>query len=279
MKTLFWETSRTAQEPYYLVNYESYRFRKIRNFHCHRDFAELFWITDGRCQHSIGNKKDTLTHGKIVFIRPQDAHGLEIKRGGGFSITNIAFHVETLDFLRNRYPKTANAFFPEFTSPNFSTELTTEQLQNLHSMAHELSISQQSKLTIERFLLNVFYELSPKNDLEVDVIMPDWLKKATVEIQKPSNFRDGLNAFVSIACKSPEHTAREVKKATGKTITQIVNEARIKYAAHQLLSSNKKILVIADDSGYESVSYFYKKFAEHFQLTPLQYRKNNRKLI
>ncbi len=105
--------------------------------------------------------------------------------------------------------------------------------------------------------------------------MPDWLARACREIKKSEAFREGLPAFNRLAGRSPEHVSRVLKKCTGKTPTQIVNEARLEEATHQLCMSSKEIIDIAADCGFENLSYFHRLFKQHYTLSPRRYRLAN----
>ena len=51
---------------------------------------------------------------------------------------------------------------------------------------------------------------------------------------------------------------------------------RLKVAAKLLLSTEKNVAVIAQETGFDNVGYFCRKFKEYYQMTPTQYRRNSR---
>ncbi len=63
------------------------------------------------------------------------------------------------------------------------------------------------------------------------------------------------------------------KKRTKKTYIDFVNEVRIGHACKLLLTSQKSILEICFDSGYNSVANFNRQFLKIKKQSPSQYRK------
>ena len=82
----------------------------------------------------------------------------------------------------------------------------------------------------------------------------------------------GVRALFELAGRTPEHVARTLKKHTGKTPTDLVNEARMAYASGQLQTTTREILDIAMESGFSSLSHFYALFRRTFGLSPHRYR-------
>jgi AraC family transcriptional regulator, dual regulator of chb operon len=96
-------------------------------------------------------------------------------------------------------------------------------------------------------------------------------------MQKPLNFFAGTDAIKRLACKSEEHICRSFKKYLKVTPTQFVNDLKINYAANQIRFTNKKIVDIAFDTGFENQSHFHRQFKLMYNMTPSEFRKANKK--
>lgn len=72
----------------------------------------------------------------------------------------------------------------------------------------------------------------------------------------------------------PSWLSREIKRKTGKTYTQLVQEKRLAQAAFLLKNTMRNIDDIALAVGYENVSYFHRLFAKTFDKSPKHYRDN-----
>ena len=66
--------------------------------------------------------------------------------------------------------------------------------------------------------------------------------------------------------------SREIKRRTGKTYTELLQERRLRQAAWLLDNTSQRISDIALAVGYENVSYFHRIFRAHFGLSPKKYR-------
>ena len=66
--------------------------------------------------------------------------------------------------------------------------------------------------------------------------------------------------------------SREIKRRTGKTYTQIVQEKRLAQAAFLLKNTDRNVADIAVAVGYENISYFHRIFTAAFGMSPKHYR-------
>lgn len=73
--------------------------------------------------------------------------------------------------------------------------------------------------------------------------------------------------------------SREIKRKTGKTYTQIVQDKRLAQAAFLLKNTNRNVSDISLAVGYENISYFHRIFSETFGKSPRQYRLQERTLF
>jgi AraC family cel operon transcriptional repressor len=238
--------------------------------HTH-DFAEVFWVDAGTGIQSGPSGRQALQAGDIVFIRPTDAHALE--SAGRMQFTNVAFPVDTYDWLRHRYPT------PWTDEPKPAIQhLEPGQLQRLTRAAEELFSAPRTRLSIERFLLDLLHMLTRQPLPALPAGAPDWFRRACVEIATPENFRLGAPAFARLAGRSAEHVARVTRDLLHETPSAVVNRVRLQHAARQLALTDAKIVDIALDCGLTNLSHFYRLFRRQFGATPQAYRQQQRGL-
>ena len=72
---------------------------------------------------------------------------------------------------------------------------------------------------------------------------------------------------------SEGHFCRLFKKYTFKTPVQYVNRVRLSAAMELLLESDRKVLDVALDTGFNSLSYFIGVFKESMGCTPTEFRR------
>jgi len=76
---------------------------------------------------------------------------------------------------------------------------------------------------------------------------------------------------------SGDHLSRIFRAYTGKIITDYINEIRVKNAAEMLVETDRTIIEISFDSGFNSVRTFNRVFADYMKINPTQYRVMKRR--
>ncbi|AHF91674.1 AraC family transcriptional regulator [Opitutaceae bacterium TAV5] len=260
-------------------------------------FHEVFWVEEGEGVHVINGEQRRLFPGLLVLIRREDSHGFSAARKGPgefVRFANFAFACELWERLRRRHfpevrmrgrgRRTAGGggnssgnsegerWFAEPDHRKREFELDAAQVERLRAMAHDLDAGARDALSAEAFLSGVMALLV--NARHSRQALPEWLAVACKRIQEPEHFRGGTAELARLAGRSPEHVAREVQRLLKKTPTDVLNEARMTYAAHELNTTSREIIDIAADCGLENLGHFYKIFRRRFGVTPHRYRKH-----
>jgi two-component system response regulator YesN len=92
-----------------------------------------------------------------------------------------------------------------------------------------------------------------------------------------SDFSDsGLctNALSSRFCISSGYLSAAYKKAFGVTISKYIISLRMKHAAELLQSTQLPVADIAENCGFNNLSYFMRMFKRYYGRTPTEYRKH-----
>ncbi|OGF50612.1 MAG: hypothetical protein A2231_09845 [Candidatus Firestonebacteria bacterium RIFOXYA2_FULL_40_8] len=84
-----------------------------------------------------------------------------------------------------------------------------------------------------------------------------------------------VNNLSMLCGMSTRNFTRKFTEVTGKPPMIYVNEIRIAMAKTELLSTNKKIIEIAFDNGFASISNFGKSFIKQTGFSPRHFKKNN----
>jgi len=66
--------------------------------------------------------------------------------------------------------------------------------------------------------------------------------------------------------------SKEIKKRTGKTYTDLVQNKRLSTAAYLLTATSKTVMDIALEVGYDNISYFHRIFQSRYGVSPKKYR-------
>lgn len=114
--------------------------------------------------------------------------------------------------------------------------------------------------------LKIEYEPVKKEEKKLDVIT--FISSNYMRPEMGSNFiRDSLGI-------SESKVTSEVKKDTGLTLKQFINQLRIEEAKRLLKNSDLRINEIAYKVGYDNVTHFNRTFKSMTDLSPSNYRKN-----
>jgi AraC-like DNA-binding protein len=84
-----------------------------------------------------------------------------------------------------------------------------------------------------------------------------------------------LHSLAQLHAMSPGYLSTLFKKEIGKTLTDYVNERRMKHGAQLLTTTNLQVQTIAQYCGMSDVNYFSKTFKRYYEHTPSEYRKLN----
>jgi AraC family cel operon transcriptional repressor len=104
--------------------------------------------------------------------------------------------------------------------------------------------------------------------------MPVWFRWLSLEMLKKENFVEGLPKMHNLSQKTIEHMTRVCRKCLNKTPTQYINEIRIAHSAQLLISTNKKVVDICYDVGFDNLSNYYHLFNKIYGMSPVMLRKN-----
>jgi AraC-like DNA-binding protein len=87
------------------------------------------------------------------------------------------------------------------------------------------------------------------------------------------NYQNASLSSIAAALHYDIHwLSREIKRKTGKTFTELLQEKRLLQTEYLLANSNMKISDIASSVGYNNTNYFFTIFEKHFGMSPKKYR-------
>ncbi len=272
---MLWDKIATADTVSHIACYRMINGNSTR-MHSH-DFVELFWGIEGHANHEINGTTSVIGEKELFFIRSEDIHNIYIAGNGNYCLNNLAFHRDIINELSQRYEST---ILDRWNSREEKTvikyQLTQPLFQWLNAKVRDVFSYRHSRLTLDFFLINLIYELEKQEKSPFPENCPEWLNKVYREAFKPEVFRQGPMIFSKLSGYTQEHVARELKKYTAKTPTEILNEARLQHSAMLLITSSDSISDISYDCGYQSLSYFFSAFKRRFGTTPRHYRNRNK---
>lgn len=269
-------------DPSAEIHYAFHRNLKDITVPHYHDFYELFIITKGSVVHKINGRKELLTEGTLVFIRPEDRHYYEKSESEVCELVNLAFPERAISGL---FSYLGEGFMPErllkAESPPYvlltgsEKNFVLEKLEQLNILPRKNKEEIKTKLRI--LLLEIFTRYFPLESLEKKSSIPDWLSSLCTMMQEKENFSRGLPVLQELSQRSSEHLCRVFKKYFSITPTEFINDLRLNYAANVLSSTDLEIIDISSRAGFENLSHFYHLFKEKYNVSPGEFRKLHKK--
>lgn len=106
------------------------------------------------------------------------------------------------------------------------------------------------------------------------------MRKYSPPVQKTITYIDydltadlSLHTLAEKQNVSPSYFSALFKQETGQTLTDHVNQKRVRFAMHLLGSTMLQIQTVAQHSGFADMNYFSKVFKKYTGKTPSEYRK------
>lgn len=282
----------TARRPIAGIHFDTEKdnispgpFTVERHWH---DTVEILHIVKGEFSFEINLENYLLKAGDICFLNPEDLH--QITGHGPSTIHDVLiFDPRILDFT---YPdeleeETVAPFLararnlPHVIHPEnagYRTILTL--FQRLSALTSEKPSGWYilCKLT----LLGLFHAMS-ENQLFVtaqasmsasDKIKIDRYKKLVSYIEAHYPEPVTLEELGSVVSCNTQYLCHFFKEITGTSPIQYLIGVRLEHACSLLLETEKPILEIGLDCGFDNASYFIRKFRQRKGCTPKEYRRN-----
>ena len=252
-------------------------FKSGENYGLHtHDFYEFVIVKEGRLKQTLNSKAEELGKYTLCLIKPDDIHSIsnpskkEDVKIINFAVTTVAINKASkflgISFRKNILHKVKIPI----DDWNYILHKITE-LQTIHQSNKEQFIN----LFVDNLIVTLLTILISKTEVEEKSI-PLWLRNSYKEMYRSKNFLIGLSRFIELSKKSQEHINRSMKKYYGTTPTAFINLLRLQYATQLLTSTDRSILSIIYDSGFENVSHFSKLFKKQYGVTPRIYRRRNK---
>ena len=254
------------------------------------DEMEIIYIKKGTGAITVDFKSYVVTEGTIALILPGRLHGIEQYMQESMEYENIIFHPGIL------ISKKADTSNTEFLAPLLSGALSVPLLYQPGSPCYaeiaacidandEISRTNPPgyQFFIKSQLFMLFYILFNKCLLKEPAKRDHKsLEKMKLILKYLENHYMERITIADISAEvglSQSHFMKYFKNTMGTSFIEYLNEYRLTMASRLLISSESSILAIAEEVGYENLSYFNRTFKKRFGMTPRDYRKQSTKQL
>lgn len=240
--------------------------------HRHEDYYEITIVISGVYTHTYKSNNVTITPGTLLLMGPRSEHQLYTEP---LQATFFAICIREdyfLTFLKQHFPEFAGNALPKCTT----VHLDTTDFGYLEQLGRQMSVAKPSLYVADMItyltLVNVFYK---KNLPSKKTALP--VQRIIEILNEPSNLNMPMNNLYAAVGKPVPVLLKAFKEQTGYTIVGYRNMKKMEFAANMLRNTDKKVIDIAFELHFESLSYFLRSFKKEFGITPTEYRKAHKK--
>jgi AraC-like DNA-binding protein len=253
---------------------------------CHwHEELELFKVLKGAFRFQIASQYFEVTEGELLFINSGELHSAMAEHDGDFAYSAVVFSPDMLEGSAN------DKIQMEYLSPLLKGQLAvqrlfqqkTQQERNLQNYFDQIYSLLEEKPTAYEIALKayLFFILGELIRTGSTPVRGDGMKDTAAESIKnvieymQGNYQTNITiTMLAQRCSvSPGHFCRMFKRYTMKTPVEYINCFRLSKAAQMLETTDRKVLDIALDCGFNSLSYFINIFHENVGCTPSDFRK------
>lgn len=253
--------------------------------HWHNDM-EIIYIKKGRGQVSVDLTPYQVREGEIVLVAPGQLHGIRRLEDFRMEYENILFRLDML------MPATGDICSERFLSPLLHNRLTlpthlsaasrayTEVAGCLDKLDRLSSLREPAAaLGIKGTLFDLFYRLfslckeepAPQRSSRSLEYIKRILKHVETSYQNPLSVAD----MAKLCGYSASHFMKFFKQNMGQSFTVYLNDYRLTMAARLLSVSEDTVAAVAQEAGFENLSYFNRAFKRKYGVTPTAYRRES----
>lgn len=250
--------------------------------HLH-DYVEVVYMCQGQTTHVVNGKTIPLEPGDLLFMNQSATHEIYRAEERDIAVNFIIFP----DFFTSPLSELGEEETP---LRRFLVDCLCGQNASagyLHFRASSLPVVQN---LVENLLWTLLSEMSNKRRiLQMTMALLFLQLCGHTEVLETKDLDDAIvikvlhyietnyvqGSLQNLSLQIHHDMAwlsREIKRKTGKTYTELVQEKRLKQAAFLLRSTNRTIVEISEAVGYENISYFHRIFTAAYRTTPGKYR-------
>ncbi|WP_456313263.1 AraC family transcriptional regulator [Pseudomonas shirazensis] len=250
--------------------------------HYHPEF-EINFIQNGKgVKRVVGDNIEEIDNVELVLIGPNLYHGWELNKCTSKKIHEITiqFHNDLFheSLLSRRIMNPIRDMFNRSIHGILFSKKVTEEL-----MPRLVKLSKLDGMDYFLEITSLLYDLAnSRNQRLLSTYTVDYdtfddydkMKVVYEYVQKHFAEKITLEDVANVASMSIISFNRFIKKRTGKTFVNYINDIRIGYAARWLVEKDMSVSEVAFKSGFNNIANFNRSFKAIKNCTPSQYRED-----
>lgn len=284
MKELLEEMRRSMDESFFIGIFQDHIDTSA--WHYHQEF-ELSFITEGSGKRIVGDSIEEFYPGDLIFIGPRIphvwfSHETSPRQHSGRTLESVYL------LFNNEVLPEALVHLPEFTHIRKAIRHSERGIRITGETLNEVSRLMLQLPYLDRLKrLMYFYEimhLIGRGDTFSYLASESYVRSkfettntriGRIHEYMMKNYHEEINLeeIAGIVHMAPSSVCRFFKSSTGMTIFEYLNKIKIDYSCQLLLNSDRSVVNISYDCGFNNLSHFNKQFKKFIGKTPSQFRK------
>lgn len=250
--------------------------------HTH-DYVEVIYMCRGETVHTVNDTGITLKQGELLFLNQHAVHAVARAEEWDVAVNFIvlpSFFGESLAALGEAETPLrrflVDALCGRSDGPDHLHFRVSEvvPVQNLveNLLFALLEESPVRRSTAQMTMTLLFLQLLGQTDR---LVYEDRTQAVLVQVLSyiEEHYATGsLGEAAGLLHYDLYHLSREIKRLTGKTYTELVQDKRLAQACFLLRTTTRNVDEIARAVGYENMGYFHRIFRAAFGMSPREYR-------
>ncbi|HRI21971.1 MAG TPA: helix-turn-helix transcriptional regulator [Panacibacter sp.] len=242
------------------------------------DFFFIIALDKGNGIHEIDFTTYEVFDNSVFFMRPGQVHQLQLKADAtGYIVEyNIEFYHPKDKLSAQRVRKASNKNYCKLEINRFKKLLDTLTYIYQEYTAKEEGFREVIKANLDIFFIE-FIRQSPNpngTSTNVNPYTQDRLEEFLELLETHITTQKRVSQYTDLMNLSPYQLNEITKAIMGKTASELINEHIVLEAKRNLLATSNQIKDIADQLGYEDVSYFIRFFKKQTGFSPEAFRHN-----
>ncbi len=261
------------------------------DFPQHRhDYIEMIYMCCGQTVHLVNGREITLQQGELLLLSQSAIHEVRMATKEDVAVNFI--------ILPDFFSTTLSVIGEEETPlRRFLVDCLCGKNSDPSYLHFQISHVKPLQNLVENLIWALLWETSNRRKVSqitmsalflqlmgsVENLMTDSGEDAAVlqvlRYVETEYARGSLSEIAGLLHYDVCWLSREIKRKTGKTYTQIVQDKRLAQAAFLLKNTKRNVSDISLAVGYENISYFHRIFQETYGRSPKHYRMQERTLF
>ena len=250
--------------------------------------TEIIFVSRGKALFHVNGYPLEVSENQVIFINSGELHGGQSSSDKGCICHVIVFDMEmlssaTIDACQSNYINPLiyrQLSLPRIIdrNPPLEKDIASHALEIIEyfgAKPHGFELAVKSSLLglISKLIMSESLKATDSRFASSEQARVERIKKVIQHIEDNYFRKIRVRELADIIKMSEYHFCRFFKSMTSRTPIEYINQYRINRASGLLLGSNKKILEVCLETGFENFSYFIKKFKEYKKYTPSEFRK------